>query len=117
MSYRKGKFDSDLVEPGPPALFTPQGILLIYNGRNYGPDQDTTIQTGTYSAGQALFALTQPDSLINRMEEPFFWPEADYEIEGQVNRVVFVQGLVPFQGKWFLYYGTADSKIGVAKRD
>jgi predicted GH43/DUF377 family glycosyl hydrolase len=25
-----------------------------------------------------------------------------------------VEGLVHFQGRWFLYYGTADSKIAVA---
>jgi predicted GH43/DUF377 family glycosyl hydrolase len=25
-----------------------------------------------------------------------------------------VEGLVHFQGNWFLYYGTADSKIAVA---
>jgi beta-1,2-mannosidase len=31
-----------------------------------------------------------------------------------VNQVCFIEGLVPLNGKWFLYYGTADSKIGVA---
>jgi predicted GH43/DUF377 family glycosyl hydrolase len=29
--------------------------------------------------------------------------------------VVFVEGLVPFGGRWLLYYGTADSLIGVAE--
>ena len=29
----------------------------------------------------------------------------------------FVEGLVPFRGKWFLYYGTADSFVGVAVYD
>jgi predicted GH43/DUF377 family glycosyl hydrolase len=31
-----------------------------------------------------------------------------------VNEVCFVEGLVHFKQKWFLYYGTADSKIAVA---
>src|SRR6476620_9403192 len=31
---RKGKFDSDLVEPGPPAMLTEKGIVLMYNSRN-----------------------------------------------------------------------------------
>ena len=26
----------------------------------------------------------------------------------------FVEGLVNYKNKWFLYYGTADSKIAVA---
>lgn len=30
---------------------------------------------------------------------------------------VFIQGLVHFQDKWFLYYGTADSSVGVAVSD
>ena len=40
-----------------------------------------------------------------------------YEIEGQVNHVCFVEGLALFQHKWFLYYGTADSRIAVAVKN
>ena len=40
--------------------------------------------------------------------------ENGYEVEGQVNQVCFIEGLVPFKGRWYLYYGTADSKIAVA---
>jgi predicted GH43/DUF377 family glycosyl hydrolase len=43
-------------------------------------------------------------------------PEKDYETQGQVNQVCFVEGLIQFKGKWLLYYGTADSKIAVAMR-
>ena len=39
-----------------------------------------------------------------------------YEKMGEVNEVCFVEGLVFFKNKWFLYYGTADSKISVAVR-
>jgi predicted GH43/DUF377 family glycosyl hydrolase len=31
--------------------------------------------------------------------------------------VFFAEGMVEFQGKWYLYYGMADSKIGVAVTD
>ena len=51
---RAGKFDSDIVEPGPPAMLTEKGILLIYNGRNVPAIGDSTLPEGTYSAGQAL---------------------------------------------------------------
>jgi predicted GH43/DUF377 family glycosyl hydrolase len=34
-----------------------------------------------------------------------------------VNGTVFIEGLVLFKGKWFLYYGCADSKVGVAVYD
>jgi predicted GH43/DUF377 family glycosyl hydrolase len=38
-------------------------------------------------------------------------------MEGQVNQVCFIEGMIPLNGKWFLYYGTADSKIGVAVKE
>ena len=50
------------------------------------------------------------------METYFMKPDKPYEISGQVNHVCFVEGLVKFKNKWFLYYGTADSKIAVAVR-
>ncbi|WPP52829.1 glycoside hydrolase family 130 protein [Catalinimonas niigatensis] len=115
MSYRPGYFDSDLVEPGPPAMLIDGGIRLIYNGRNYGETRDMNIEEGTYRAGQALFDKDDPAKLIDRLEEDFFRPDKDYEIFGQVNKVVFLEGLVPFNKKWLLYYGTADSKIAVAE--
>ena len=48
------------------------------------------------------------------MEKNFIMPDKPYEIAGQVNQVCFLEGMVHFKGHWLLYYGTADSKIGVA---
>ncbi len=111
---RKGYFDSRLVESGPYALLTEKGILLLYNGMNLDEGGDSTIAKGAYCAGQALFDSTDPSKLINRLEKNFLRPDQPYEISGQINQVCFVEGLVPFHGKWFLYFGTADSKIAVA---
>ena len=111
---RKEYFDSRLVESGPYALLTDHGILLIYNGMNLDIGGDPTIASGAYCAGQALFDKNDPAKLINRLEENFLRPDKSYEISGQINQVCFVEGLVPFNGKWFLYYGTADSRIAVA---
>jgi len=49
---RSGKFDSDIVEPGPPAMITPRGILLIYNGRNIPSIGDSTLAEGTMPPGR-----------------------------------------------------------------
>jgi predicted GH43/DUF377 family glycosyl hydrolase len=111
---RPGKFDSDLVEPGPPAMITDSGILLLYNSRNVHSKGDTTLPEGTYAAGQALFDKNDPRKILHRMDTPFMKPDKPYEINGQVNNVCFIEGLVKYKGKWFLYYGTADSKIAVA---
>jgi len=111
---RKGYFDSRLVESGPYALLTERGIVLIYNGMNLDSGGDSTLAKGAYCAGQALFDANDPTKLIDRLEKNFLRPDKPYEITGQINQVCFVEGLVPFRGKWFLYFGTADSKIAVA---
>ena len=111
---RMGYHDSRLVEPGPYALKTKDGILLIYNGSNAANFNDTTKPKFTYSAGQALFSINEPYKLIDRTTTDFIHPDKPYERTGEVNEVCFVEGLVHFNNKWFLYYGTADSRIAVA---
>ena len=116
VATRNKKFDSDLVESGPPAILTDRGILLIYNGRNISSIGDTSLAEGTYAAGQVLIDKNDPTKVIKRLNKNFMKPDKPYELAGQVNRVCFVEGLAQFQNKWFLYYGTADSKIAVAVR-
>jgi predicted GH43/DUF377 family glycosyl hydrolase len=43
--------------------------------------------------------------------------EAENEHKGQVNEVVFCEGMVQFKGQWLLYYGQGDSELGVAVAD
>lgn len=114
---RSGYFDSRLVEPGPYALLRKEGILLIYNGSNSPNYNDASLPKFTYAAGQALYDKAKPYKMIDRLDEHFIYPEKDYEKTGEVNEVCFVEGLVFFKDQWFLYYGTADSKIAVAVRN
>jgi len=111
---REGKFDSDLVESGPPAMLTDKGIRLIYNCRNMREYGDKSLPDGTYTAAQVLFEKNDPTKIIKRMDTWFIRPEKPYEITGQVNQVCFLEGLTKFKNVWYLYYGTADSKIAVA---
>ena len=111
VSVRKGEFDSQLVEPGPPAFVTSRGILLIYNSC---AAENSSLPQGTYATGQILFDSGNPAQMIERTREPFLKPDREYEISGQVSRVCFVEGLVQFKGRFFLYYGSADSRIAVA---
>ncbi|HEV9035459.1 MAG TPA: glycoside hydrolase family 130 protein [Puia sp.] len=113
---RKGKFDSDLVESGPPAMLTDQGILLLYNSRNIPSIGDPALPEGTYTASEALFDSADPTHLLHRLDHYFLRPDKPYELTGQVSSVCFIEGLARFDGRWMLYYGTADSKIAVATR-
>lgn len=113
---RKKHFDSVLTECGPPAVVTDHGILLLYNGKNgTDKDRDPRFNGGTYAAGQVLFSQEDPLTPIARLEVPFFRPLEDFEKSGQYrDGTVFIEGLSYFKGKWYLYYGCADSKVGVA---
>jgi predicted GH43/DUF377 family glycosyl hydrolase len=118
LSPRPGYFDSWLVEAGPPALLTEHGILVLYNAGNSGTHGDPRLPERVYTGGQALFDARNPIRLIARADEPFIRPTEDYERTGQyVEGTTFVEGLVPFRGRWLLYYGTADSRVGVAVWD
>jgi beta-1,2-mannosidase len=116
---RPGKFDSSLTECGPPALITDKGILLLYNGRNANNGTaDPDLPKGTYSVGQALFSTDDPEKVIARTDTCILKPTLPHEITGQYSSgTTFSEGLVCFMGKWFLYYGTADSFVGLAVKE
>ena len=117
-SPREGYFDSQLTECGPPAIYTPKGIVLLYNGKNHSGKGDKRYTPNVYAAGQALFDANDPTHLISRLDEPFFRPMDSFEKSGQyVDGTVFIEGMVYFKGKWYLYYGCADSFVAVAVSD
>lgn len=113
---RPGKFDSSLTECGPPALITEHGILLFYNGKNAtGKDADPSLPKGTYAVGQVLFSTDDPEKVIGRTDTFILKPTLPHEMTGQyASGTTFSEGLVFFKNKWFLYYGTADSFVGLA---
>lgn len=113
---RDGFFDSSLTECGPPALLTDKGIILLYNGKNSdGENADPKLPKGTYSVGQVLLDAQNPEFVLDRSLDFILKPDLPHEITGQYKAgTVFGEGLVFFKKKWFLYYGTADSYIGVA---
>lgn len=116
---KRGTFFSTLTEPGPPAVLTDQGIVLLYNGKNAGgANGDRRFNAGVYAAGQVLIDARDPAKAVDWLKAPFFRPMVPYEASGQYAAgTVFIEGLVHFQKKWFLYYGCADSKVSVAVWD
>lgn len=105
LASRPGSFDSQVVEPGPAPIITPQGIFLIYNGAD-----DKLV----YSTGWVLFDKNDPTKVLARSDEPIFAPEKEWEKVGQVPNVVFVEGMVRDGNRWLFYYGGADKNVGVA---
>lgn len=105
LASRAGMFDSQVVEPGPPPVLTPEGIFLIYNGAD-----DHQI----YSTGWVLFDRNDPARVLARAATPVFSPGLEWEKVGQVPNVVFVEGMVRERNRWLFYYGAADKYVGMA---
>lgn len=117
MAPRPFLFDSNLAEVGPPPLVTDKGIVMLYNGKNSESDADRArnIGPGAYAGGQALLDLRDPTKLLDRSVVPFIKPELPWEKSGQYKAgTTFIEGLSYFKGKLFLYYGTADTYVGLA---
>jgi predicted GH43/DUF377 family glycosyl hydrolase len=111
---RQGHFDSGFPEVGPPPVMTSAGIVVIYNGKNDPAVGDPSLGANAYAAGEALFQADDPTKLIERKDQPILKPEMPYEKTGQyVAGTTFAEGLVRFHSQWFLYYGCADSAVGV----
>ncbi|RYG22482.1 glycosidase, partial [bacterium] len=91
---RTGRFDSVLVEPGPPAILTEHGIVLLYHGKNAQDGGDPRFPAYTYGVGQLLLDPSDPTAVIARPTEPFLHPDKPYEVTGQVGNVCFAEGLV-----------------------
>jgi len=108
-----GWWDSARVGMGPPPIETEHGWLVVYHGVRQ------TVAGGLYRAGLALLELEAPQRVLRRSEEWVLGPGAEYEIAGDVPNVVFPCGLVhhPADDRLFLYYGAADTRIGLATAD
>ena len=116
LAARAGLFDSAFPEVGAPPMLRPEGIVLFYNGKNAVTGGAASVGPGAYSAGQALFSRDDPTKLLARPEQPYLVPELPFEKSGQYAAgTVFSEGLALFHDRWWLYYGTADSFVGVAE--
>ncbi len=112
---RTRHFDSMFPEAGPPPVLTSNGIVVLYNGRNAaGKAGDSSLGANAYAAGEALFEAENPVRIIAKAERPVLKPEMAFEKTGQYTAgTTFAEGLVAFHGRWFLYYGCADSLVAV----
>ncbi len=93
---------------GCPPIETEHGWVLIYHGVH-----DTT-KGYIYSACAALLDLKDPSKEIARLPETLFSPEHDWELNGEVNNVVFPTGTALFGDTLYIYYGAADEQIACA---
>jgi len=103
---RINTWDSLKVGISAPPLKTKYGWLLLYHG--------ISKTQHTYRIGAVLLDLKDPAIVLARTSDPIFEPEESYEKIGVVNNVVFPCGMALKDGFLYIYYGGADTVIGVA---
>ena len=109
---RRGAWwDANKIGLSPPLIETPRGWLMLYHGVR------TTASGALYRVGLALLDRTRPELCLRRGESWIFGPEAPYERGGDVDNVVFPCGttLADDGDTLMMYYGAADTSIGVAR--
>jgi len=103
------KHESSYIGSGCPPIETEHGWLLIYHG------VENTAKGLVYSAcAAALLDLDNPSKIIARLPYTLFKPEFEWELNGEVDNVVFPTGTAVFGDTLFIYYGAADSHIAAA---
>jgi predicted GH43/DUF377 family glycosyl hydrolase len=111
LEARRGAWwDSTRVGLSAPLIETDSGWLMLYHGVRQ------TASGALYRHGLALLALDHPEKCIVRGESWIFGPEAPYELHGDVDKVTFPCGYtLDADGDTInLYYGVADTAIGLA---
>lgn len=99
-------WDSLKVGISAPPIKTKYGWLLIYHG--------VSKSHSTYRIGAVLLDLDDPAIVLARTTDSIFEPEETYEKIGVVNNVVFPCGATEKDGLVYIYYGGADTVVGVA---
>ena len=106
---RKGAWwDAKKIGLSPPPLKTNAGWLILYHGVRM------TASGAIYRLGLALLDLQDPRQVIARSDDWVFGPEKDYELFGDVGKVVFPCGWVIEGDDVRLYYGGADKCLALA---
>ena len=104
----KFSFEASYIGSGCPPIETSEGWLLIYHG------VEDTKDGYVYHACAALLDLKNPTIEIGRLPYPLFSPELIWEKIGSVNNVVFPTAAILIEDRLYIYYGAADTRIGVA---
>lgn len=109
-------FEELKIGAGPAPVRVPEGWLLLHHGvtgrLERGVDQQKHVN---YSAGAMILDADEPWRVIRRTEEPLLSAETEEERSGIVPNVVFPTAIERVDGVDWVFYGMADSKIGVAK--
>lgn len=105
MMPRKDNLDSLGIEPGATPFLRDNMLMLVYNA--WGEDK-------VHRSFLAGFGMDDPGRLEYRSNAPILSPELKWERQGQVKDIIFSEGILRMNDRYYLYYGAADTCIGLA---
>lgn len=105
---------------GAPPVRCRHGWLMVYHGVETTEPSGPSARGLIYRAGVMVMAPDDIHRVLYRAAHPILAPETDDELRGAVDAVVFPSGLdrrddIGQPDRYDLYYGMADSRIGVAR--
>lgn len=111
-------FEQLKIGGGPPPVRVDEGWLLLHHGVTGTIDGAFSQQQRVnYAAGGMILDGDDPSRVLARTAVPLLAPETEDEMSGIVPNVVFPTAIEEIDGQRWVFYGMADSKIGVARLD
>ncbi|WP_374006980.1 glycosidase [Leifsonia sp. LS-T14] len=108
-------FEELKIGAGPAPHRVPEGWLLLHHGVTGRLESGVAQQKNVnYAAGAMILDADEPWRVIDRTPEPLLSAETEDERSGIVPNVVFPTAIETVDGRDWVFYGMADSKIGVA---
>lgn len=101
---------SDRVGGGTPPVRVDGGFLTIYHGSDRKPHEK---RVGKYTGSTLLLDAENPARILARSAGPIMEPTFDFEVNGFVDAVVFPTALIERGDEYWVYYGAADTCVGV----
>ena len=103
-----------------PPVLTRHGWLTVYHGVSELSPTFQPPRNLRYSAGVMVLSEESPDIIRYRSSQPVLTPELSQERDGVVANVVFPTAIdrrddIGSPNRFDVYYGMADSRIGVAR--
>ncbi len=104
---------------GTPPVITRHGWMILYHGVHATAESSGEGKHLCYSAGVMILSKQHPQTILYRSADPVMTPSTSEETEGVVANVVFPTGIdcrtdIGEPDRFDIYYGMADSRIGVA---
>ena len=98
-------WDAEKIGAAGPPIRVEEGWLFIYHAVGWDFQ---------YRLGAALLDAETATTVISRTNSPIMSPVLPWEKEGLVKNVIFSCGIVLRDDTLYIYYGGADTAIGVA---